>query len=72
MNPINWRLFFVLILIYPFCLLLSFISEITYKKRTFAEAKKSSKKIIKETSIIYAVFVIATIVYQVLGITFDQ
>ncbi len=72
MNPFNWKFVFVLLVVFPICLLCSFISEITYKKRTLGEVKKDSKKIIRKTSFIYAVFVIATIVYQVLGITFEE
>ena len=72
MNLAKFKLIIVLVLIYPIILLLSFVSEFTYKKKTIDEIKKDSKQIIRTTSISYAVFIIATIVYQMLGITFQE
>ena len=72
MNLANFKLIIVLVLIYPIILLLSFVSEFTYKKKTIDEIKKDSKQIIRTTSITYAGFIIAAIVYQMLGITFQE
>jgi Na+-transporting methylmalonyl-CoA/oxaloacetate decarboxylase gamma subunit len=66
------KLFFVFILLYLLILFLTFISEVTYKKRTIPEVRNDIKKIIMKTSILYLVFIAATIFYQLIGIEFNE
>ena len=66
------KLFSTFLLIYLLVLLFSFISELTYKKRTIAEIRNNAKSIVKNASILYFIFVVASIVYQLAGVNFNN
>ncbi len=66
------KLFLTFAMIYLLILLLSFLSEVTYKKRTIAEVKNDAKSIIKKASIVYIVFIGATVFYHLAGVNFND
>jgi hypothetical protein len=54
--------------LYLVALVLSFVSEVTYKKRSIHDVRQGWRVIVIQTSIIFAVFVVASIVWNVLGL----
>lgn len=59
----------VWIFIYVFAVSISFVSELTYKRRSLSAIKADAKGIIRRASLIFLVFLAATYVYWFLGIT---
>ena len=57
----------IYLLIYVVGLLFTVLSEITYKRRTLKEVKENFKQIWIRASIIYLIFVIASICYYFFG-----
>ncbi|HBA71103.1 MAG TPA: hypothetical protein DER40_12845 [Geobacter sp.] len=55
------------ICLYLLILIFSFISEITYKKRTIEEVRKNLKQIVIQTSLTFAVFVVASYLWSKYG-----
>ena len=58
--------------IYIVGLFFTFLSEITYKKRKAKDVKNDFKSIFRRASIIYLVFVLASILYYFLGTKFTS
>jgi len=58
----------ILVLIYLLILFFTFLSEVTYHKKTLKEVRLNSKQIIIRTTIIFAVMLFATYLYHYLGI----
>lgn len=56
-------------LIYLCCVFFMFVSEITYKKKSLSAVLKDYKSIIIKCTLIFGVFVIASAVYHVMGIS---
>jgi hypothetical protein len=61
----------IIIGLYIIVLFFSFVSEYTYKKKSFSEIKENAKSIIFEATIIFIVMIIASIIYFQLGIKAD-
>lgn len=53
--------------LYVVALVFSFVSEVTYKKRSIAEVRQDWKGIVSRTSIMFAVFVVASIIWSLYG-----
>jgi hypothetical protein len=49
--------------LYLVCLLFSFISEVTYKKRSIKEVRQDWKQIASRTTVTFMVFAIASIIW---------
>ena len=62
------KIVLIFLLIYIVGLFFTFLSEITYKKRKLSEVKKDYKRIWRDATLVYSVFVIATAIYFLLGI----
>jgi hypothetical protein len=68
MIKFQFKIIVIYLLIYIVGLFFSFLSEFTYKKREFSEIKKDYKRIWRNASLVYGVFVIASVVYYLFGI----
>lgn len=55
------------ICLYLIILIFSFISEITYKNKTIKEIKQNCKQIIIQTTLTFAVFVVASYLWSKYG-----
>jgi len=66
--PFMLRVVLIYLGIYVVGLALSFVSEITYKKRAISDVRGDWKRIVRQASIIFCVFVVGSIVWGVLGI----
>lgn len=55
------------ICLYLLILIFSFISEITYKGKTIREARQNFKQIVVQTSLTFAVFVVASYLWSKYG-----
>ena len=62
------KIVLIFLTIYIVGLFFSFLSEITYKKRKFSEVKKDYKRIWRNATIVYCIFIAATAIYYFLGI----
>ena len=62
------KIVLIFLAIYVVGLFFSFLSEITYRKRTISEVKKDYRRIWRNATIIYCIFVVATSIYYFLGI----
>ena len=58
----------IIIGLYIIALILSFVSEYTYKKKSIAEIKENAKGIFLKITILFAIMIIASFVYMKLGI----
>jgi hypothetical protein len=58
----------IIIGLYLFALIFSFVSEYTYKKKSITEIKENAKEIIFKITILFAIMIIASFVYAKLGI----
>jgi hypothetical protein len=54
--------------IYFIALLFSFVSKVTYKKRSINDVRQDWKSIVIQTSIMFAVFMVASILWGVWGL----
>ena len=53
--------------LYFTALFFSFVSEVSYKKRSIADVRQDWKGIVTRTSIMFAVFVVASIIWSYFG-----
>lgn len=53
--------------LYIVALFFSFVSEVSYKKRSIADVRQDWKGIVYQTSIMFAVFVVASIIWNFYG-----
>lgn len=51
---------------YLLCLIFSFVSEITYRKRTIQDVCRNWRTIVVQTSSVFAVFTISSIIWYFL------
>ena len=58
-----WKIITIILVLYLIAIVLSFINEVTYKKRSPGDVIKDSKKIIIKTSLIFLIFILASIIY---------
>jgi hypothetical protein len=61
------KLAMIFVGLYVIALVFSFVSEVTYKKRSIADVRQDWKRIVSRTTIIFAVFVIASIIWSFYG-----
>jgi len=64
----SFKVIVIYLLIYIVGLFFTFLSELTYKKQKFYEIKKDYKRIWRNATLLYCVFVIASAFYYLLGI----
>ena len=55
--------------LYFVALMATFVGEVSYKKRSIHQVRQDWKRIAFESSAVFCVFVIATIVWKVMGKT---
>jgi len=65
--PFSLKTAAILVGLYFTALLFSFISEVSYKKRAIADVRQNWKSIVTRTSIIFAVFIISSIIWSLYG-----
>jgi hypothetical protein len=66
--PISLNAAVILVGLYFIALLFSFVSEVTYKKRSIHYVRQDWRRIVIQASIMFVVFLIASIVWKVLGL----
>jgi len=57
----------IVVWLYALALVFSFVSEVTYKKRSIAEVRQDWKGIVTRTSIMFAVLAVASIIWSIYG-----
>lgn len=53
--------------LYLVIMLFAFVSEITYKKKTIKEVRQNFKRVVIETALTFAVFVVASYLWSKFG-----
>ena len=57
----------IVVFAYIICICFAFLSEITYKHRKIKDVINDYKRIITNSTIIFAIFIISSIIYYMLG-----
>ncbi len=53
--------------LYLLCLFFSFISEVTYKKRSIQDVRQNWKPLVTQTTLVFVVFTVASVVWHYWG-----
>ena len=62
----------VYLVLYLLVIFFSFLSELIFRKVSFGRLRKNYKKVLLKSSLIFLIFVIASLFYQFMGIKFNE
>jgi len=66
--PFFFKIMLMYLGLFLMALIGTFVSEITYRKRTIQEVRRDWRQIARKTSLIFGVFVVASILWNVFGV----